>query len=101
MINAASPDYLQARTAHPARWKTCAQHRVVHYAQTLSSKSEGWEIPGRRRRPLQDALPVRAALTVNGAEAYEAACAGRAGLDPGAGRGAGGDYLASGRAGAR
>jgi DNA-binding transcriptional LysR family regulator len=70
LLNYASPAYLAAYGT-PERIEDLARHRLVHYATTLGSKPFGFEhAHGGRYR--QVAMP--GALTVNSAEAYEAAC---------------------------
>ena len=70
MANAASPDYLRTHGT-PRTLDDLAQHRVVHFAQTLSSNA-GWEYLDPADG-LYKMHPVRATVTVNGTEAYQAA----------------------------
>lgn len=77
MANAASPDYLRAHGT-PRTLEDLAQHRVVHFAQTLSSNA-GWEYLDPADG-LYKMHPVRATLTVNGTEAYQAAAQAGLGL---------------------
>jgi DNA-binding transcriptional LysR family regulator len=78
MRNVASPAYLRAHGT-PRTLADLAQHRVVHYAGTLSGQGAGWEhhdpATGRTRQH-----PVRAVVTVNGTDAYQAACLAGLGL---------------------
>jgi DNA-binding transcriptional LysR family regulator len=71
MANAASPAYLQARGT-PRTLADLAQHRIVHFAQTLASNDAGWEYldPADGLYKVQ---PMRATVTVNGTDAYQAA----------------------------
>jgi len=77
MANAASPDYLRAHGT-PRTLDDLAQHRVVHFAQTLSSNA-GWEYLDPADG-LYKMHPVRATITVNGTEAYQAAALAGLGL---------------------
>ena len=78
MANAASPAYLQAHGT-PHTLADLARHRIVHFAQTLSPNDAGWEYfdaaQGRYR-----IKPVRAIVTVNGTDAYNAAAVAGLGL---------------------
>jgi DNA-binding transcriptional LysR family regulator len=78
MRNVASPGYLRAHGT-PRTLADLARHRVVHYAGTLSGQGAGWEhhdpMTGRTRLH-----PVRAVVTVNGSDAYQAACLAGLGL---------------------
>ena len=78
MRNVASPAYLQAHGT-PRSLADLAHHRVVHYAGTLGTQGAGWEVhdaaSGRSR-----VHAMRTALTVNGTEAYQAACIAGLGL---------------------
>ncbi|NKF23746.1 LysR family transcriptional regulator [Solimonas marina] len=77
IVNCASPDYLR-RYGTPRTLDDLAGHRLVDYVPTLGARSSGWEYPDGEGgyRTLQ--MPV--ALTVNNAEAYEAACLAGLGL---------------------
>jgi DNA-binding transcriptional LysR family regulator len=70
MVNAASPAYV-ARHGLPQSLADLATHRLVHYASVLGSKSGGFEYT-------QGAADKRVAMagqvSVNNAEAYQAAC---------------------------
>jgi DNA-binding transcriptional LysR family regulator len=77
VINCASPDYLK-RHGTPRTVEDLSGHRLIHYVSNLGTKSEGFEIPdgaGGYRN-----LTMAGALTVNNAEAYEAACLAGLGL---------------------
>jgi len=78
MRNVASPAYLQAHGT-PRSLADLSTHRVVHYASTLSGQGAGWEhhdpATGRVR-----VHPVRSVVTVNGTDAYQAACLAGLGL---------------------
>lgn len=74
LINVASPDYL-ARHGTPRHPGDLAAHWAVNYASPSTGRVEAWEwIEAGTTR----SLPMRARVTVNGAEAYIACC--RAGL---------------------
>lgn len=74
--NTASPAYLRAHGT-PTTLADLAQHRIVHYAATLGTQGAGWEyLDGGVRRM----LPMRSAIVVNSAEAYQAACVAGLGL---------------------
>jgi DNA-binding transcriptional LysR family regulator len=70
MVNCASPDYLQERGT-PKTLDDLAQHRIVHYAPTLGAKADGFDYVdvGKTRT-----VSMSGALTVNNADAYQAAC---------------------------
>lgn len=76
MINCASPGYLRERGV-PHALADLARHRLIHYQTTLGSPRDGFEHPheGGYR-----SLPMAGAVTVNNAEAYEAACLAGLGL---------------------
>lgn len=69
-INCASPAYL-ARYGVPRNLEDLAGHRLIHYVTSLGSKSPGFEYQdgGQPRR-----FAMAGAITVNGSDAYEAAC---------------------------
>ena len=70
MLNYASPAYLAAHGT-PATLDGLDSHQLIHYARTLGTKSPGWEhFDGTRWR----FKPMRGAITVNNAQAYQAAC---------------------------
>jgi len=73
-INCASPGYI-ARYGMPTTLEDLDHHRIVHYVQTLGTKSPGWEYVADGRPAFR---PMQGAVTVSSAESYDAAC--RAGL---------------------
>ena len=76
MLNYASPAYLAAHGT-PATLGDLDNHQLIHFARTLGSKSPGWEyFDGTRWR----FKPMRGAITVNNAQAYQAACMAGLGL---------------------
>jgi len=70
MANVASPAYLQAHGV-PRTVEDLAQHRVVHYSGRLGSQGAGLEYEEGGERRLH---PMRTALVVNSADAFQAAC---------------------------
>lgn len=75
-INCASPAYL-AQYGVPETLDDLARHRLVHYAPVLGARPDGFEyVEGKR--VLQRAMA--GVLTVNNAEAYQAACLAGLGL---------------------
>jgi len=77
MRNVASPGYLRAHGT-PRTLDDLAQHRVVHYMPSLNAQGAAWEwldADGRRRT-----RPMRAQVTVNGTDAYQAAALAGLGL---------------------
>ena len=76
MVNYASPAYLVTHGT-PATLDDLDGHQLIHYARTLGTKSPGWEyFDGTRWR----FKPMRGAVTVNNAQAYQAACVAGLGL---------------------
>lgn len=76
MCNTASPAYLRT-FGTPKTLADLAQHRIVHYAAKLGTQGAGWEyLDGGVRR----VLPMRSAVVVNSADAYQAACVAGLGL---------------------
>jgi DNA-binding transcriptional LysR family regulator len=76
MLNYASPAYL-AKHGTPMTLDDLDAHHLIHYARTLGNKSPGWEyFDGTRWR----FKPMRGAITVDNAQAYQAACAAGLGL---------------------
>lgn len=77
MVNCASPAYL-ARHGTPATLADLASgHRLVHYVGTLGAKSPGFEYAQGGQDKRQS---MQGAVTVNNAEAYQAACLAGLGL---------------------
>ena len=77
MRNVASPAYLRAH-GKPRTLADLARHRVVHYMPSLNAQGACWDYvdaDGQRR-----ALPMRADVTVNGTDAYQAAALAGLGL---------------------
>src|ERR1700712_3914629 len=77
MRNVASPAYLRAHGT-PRTLADLVQHRVVHYVPSLNAQGAAWEYidaDGRRQ-----AIPMRAQVTVNGTDAYQAAALAGLGL---------------------
>lgn len=70
MTNCASPSYLE-RYGTPQSLDDLAQHRLIHYVQTLGTKSPGWEYTDAGGYRCMDMAGV---ITVNNADAYQAAC---------------------------
>lgn len=70
IINCVSPDYIR-RYGEPKTVDDLPEHWLVHYVQTLGVRDEGWEyFDGEGYRY----VPMQGRLTVNGADAYTAAC---------------------------
>lgn len=78
MANAASPAYLRAHGT-PRTLDDLAQHRLVHFAQTLSANDAGWEYLDRADDTYR-LQPMSATVTVNGTDAYQAAALAGLGL---------------------
>ncbi len=75
-INVASPAYL-ARYGIPRSLDDLRSHRLIHYATTLGARPVGWEyFDGERYAQ----WPMEGVLTVNNADAYQAACLAGLGL---------------------
>ena len=72
MANCASPAYLEAH-GRPKSLEDLANHRLVHYVSTLGARSVGFE-------HAEGSVPMAGAVTVNNAEAYQAACLAGLGL---------------------
>lgn len=66
LLNCASPAYLAAHGV-PRTLADLAAHRLVRYVGTLGARSAGFDHAG-------GSLAMAGAVTVNSAEAYEAAC---------------------------
>ncbi|MBX3604219.1 MAG: LysR family transcriptional regulator [Piscinibacter sp.] len=76
MVNCASPDYL-ARFGTPRSLEDLDRHWLIHYAPTLGGQVAGFEyLDGAHERHRPMAGPV----TVNNADAYQAACLAGLGL---------------------
>ena len=75
-INCASPAYLE-RHGRPRTLADLAAHRLIHYVPTLGGRPAGWEYvdEGRTR-----SVAMAGTVTVNGTEAYRAACLAGLGL---------------------
>ena len=77
MRNVASPAYLRAHGT-PRTLADLARHRVVHYMPSLNAQGAAWDFvdaDGQRRT-----MPMRAHVTVNGTDAYQAAALAGLGL---------------------
>ena len=70
MTNCVSPGYI-ARFGVPHTLEDLATHTLVHYAATLGTKVTGFEYTQHGK---DLALPMPGQVTVNNAEAYQAAC---------------------------
>lgn len=68
MVNCVSPGYLQKR-GRPRSPDDLAEHRVVHWEMSTGRPGFEWEENGRTAW-----CSVPSAVTVNGADAYRAAC---------------------------
>jgi DNA-binding transcriptional LysR family regulator len=76
MVNCASPAYLE-RHGMPRGLDDLARHRLVHYVSSLGAKPMGWEyFDGERYRTFD----MEGVMTVNNADAYQAACLAGLGL---------------------
>ncbi|MBU4682161.1 LysR family transcriptional regulator [Cedecea davisae] len=70
MINCASPDYL-SRFGYPENPDDLASHALVHYAQNLGSRPQGFEIWQDKTTQW---VKTGGLITVNSTETYQAAC---------------------------
>ncbi|MDH5824124.1 LysR family transcriptional regulator [Luteimonas sp. RD2P54] len=70
VVTCASPAYL-ARHGVPRTLEDLASHRLVHYVQAFGARPEAWEYWDGARYA---SLVMDGALTVNTADAYQAAC---------------------------
>jgi DNA-binding transcriptional LysR family regulator len=70
MVNAVSPSYV-ARHGLPLSLAELPAHRLVHYASVLGARSGGFEY---LQGEVDKAIAMPGAVTVNNAEAYQAAC---------------------------
>lgn len=77
MVNCLSPAYL-ARHGEPEGLDDLRQHRLVHYVSVLGARSSGFEYLDASGQLQRQAMA--GALTVNNAEAYQAACLAGLGL---------------------
>lgn len=76
MVNCASPAYLAAHGI-PASLADLATHRLVHYVPTLGARADGFDyLEGAQLHT----VAMVGALTVNNADAYQAACVAGLGL---------------------
>ena len=76
MLNYASPAYLAVHGT-PTQLDDLDNHQLIHYARTLGLKSPGWEYFDGTRWCFKS---MHGALTVNNAQAYQAACIAGLGL---------------------
>ena len=76
LVNCASPAYLQQHGT-PRTLADLASHQLVKYATTPGSPAQGWEYVDGDQVRFHDMSGV---VTVNSAEAYEAACLAGLGL---------------------
>ena len=76
MFNCASPAYLAAHGT-PHTLADLDDHRLIHYSPTLDAGSAGWEYFDGKRWCIK---PMRASMTVNNAQPYQAACLAGLGL---------------------
>jgi DNA-binding transcriptional LysR family regulator len=76
MVNCASPGYL-SRCGEPLSLDDLSGHSLVHFASTLGARPTGFEVvEGDTLR----SIAMAGAVTVNNAEAYQAACLAGLGL---------------------
>ncbi len=76
MRNAASPAYVRQH-GMPKSLADLAKHRLVHYAEKLSTQHAGWDVFDGQTTQV---IPMPCALVVNGTDAYQAACLAGLGL---------------------
>ena len=80
MTNCASPSYLE-RYGMPQSLDDLTRHRLIHYMQTLGAKSPGWEyVDAGADADGYRCMDMAGVITVNNAEAYQAACLAGLGL---------------------
>jgi DNA-binding transcriptional LysR family regulator len=77
LINLASPEYLSA-FGTPESLEDLARHRLVHYVPSFGAKSTGFEYVDADDTDRRVAM--KGAMTVNNADAYQAACLAGLGL---------------------
>ena len=77
MRNVASPAYLRAHGT-PRTLADLARHRVVHYMPSLNAQGASWDYVDADGQ--HHSLPMRANVTVNGTDAYQAAALAGLGL---------------------
>ncbi|MFL6629954.1 MAG: LysR substrate-binding domain-containing protein [Vitreoscilla sp.] len=77
MRNVASPAYLRVHGT-PHTLADLAAHRLVHYMPSLNAQGAAWEYVGAEGQ--RRTLPMRAQVTVNGTDAYQAAALAGLGL---------------------
>ncbi len=78
MRNVASPAYLRTHGTPRTLADLAAAHRVVHYMPSLNAQGAAWDYVGADGR--HRSLPMRANVTVNGTDAYQAAALAGLGL---------------------
>lgn len=76
MANCVSPGYI-ARFGVPHDMQDLAQHTLVHYAAVLGAKPTGFDYTNEGKAMT---IPMQGRVTVNNAEAYQAACLAGLGL---------------------
>jgi DNA-binding transcriptional LysR family regulator len=70
MVNCASPAYIE-RYGIPKKLTELGKHRMIHYASNFTGKPDGFEyFDGQYFQEFE----MQGSLTVNNADAYEAAC---------------------------
>ena len=70
-INCASRSYLK-QYGTPKKLEDLADHRLIHYAQTLGARPQGFEYVSTQGNTLY--VPMPGVLTVNNSDAYREAC---------------------------
>lgn len=73
MVNCASPAYLQTY-GMPTQLGDLAHHRLIHFSATLGAKPTGFEVAPSASSAAPTMIPMEGSITVNNAEAYNAAC---------------------------